>query len=308
MALLAEYAITPDVFDKDSYSSEGHCAARLDTIREIAVEEGIVRDLRAGMWRTVFANHGRPWHRRAKEIVKKLYTQGRLVEFPSCLPLTPSTDREWCAEALAGHDRESMGGGVIVTEKVKDAYRREQFVEQIDRPSHRWRRERSPSVTVSRTLADYRAHLQPILRYARSLQFIDPHLNPAKKRYRQFVDLVESAGSRAPAPRIEIHRSEERVGSRSDGTPPCFERIFRSTMEKRLRAVGLRAEVFIWDYFHERFLLSNLIGIHMGNGFDTRPHDTTMWNRLGRPQHDEKQRYFDPAHRSTKLRKRFSLR
>ena len=34
MPLLADYAITPDVFDVTSYSNDEVCEARLETIRE----------------------------------------------------------------------------------------------------------------------------------------------------------------------------------------------------------------------------------------------------------------------------------
>jgi len=66
MALLADYAITPDVFDVTSYPTEGECAARLETIREAMLTEGLVRDLRNGAWRGLFRGDARPWHRRGR--------------------------------------------------------------------------------------------------------------------------------------------------------------------------------------------------------------------------------------------------
>ena len=71
MPLLADYAITPDVFDNASYSSEEVCGLHLSMIRQVMMDEGLVRDLRAGEWRDQFANQGRSWHRRAKEIVRE---------------------------------------------------------------------------------------------------------------------------------------------------------------------------------------------------------------------------------------------
>ena len=35
MPLLADYAITPDVFDVASYLTPGECEARLDNIRQV---------------------------------------------------------------------------------------------------------------------------------------------------------------------------------------------------------------------------------------------------------------------------------
>ena len=64
MPLLAEYAITPDVFDVASYTSEEVCGLHLEAIREPMLTDGLVRDLRDGEWRRLFANDARAWHRR----------------------------------------------------------------------------------------------------------------------------------------------------------------------------------------------------------------------------------------------------
>ena len=101
MPLLADYAITPDVFDVTSYSNEEVCAARLETIREAMMTEGLVRDLRDGKWSRLFRPGNRSWHRRGTELVKKLSQQGRLIRHTPTLPDSPRDDREWCAEPFA---------------------------------------------------------------------------------------------------------------------------------------------------------------------------------------------------------------
>ena len=78
MPLLADYAITPDVFDKTSYSTADECAARLESIREAMLTEGLVRDLRDGEWRALFRSDERSWHPRGRELVKKLATRFEL--------------------------------------------------------------------------------------------------------------------------------------------------------------------------------------------------------------------------------------
>ena len=74
-----------------------------------------------------------------------------------------------------------------------------------------------------------------------------------------------------------------------------------------LRAAGLRAEVFVWDDFHDRYLISNLIGISLSNGFDTKANQTTTWTRLGRKDRDDVRREFHPATGSHKLQLRFEV-
>ena len=118
MALLADYAITPDVFDVTSYQTERECEARIELIREPMLTEAVVRDLRNGEWRRSFDNRSRTWHRRGMELIRKLTTQGRLIQIPSTLSASPSDDRAWCVEALDSHLAQAFTGGIIVTESV----------------------------------------------------------------------------------------------------------------------------------------------------------------------------------------------
>ncbi len=314
MPLLADYAITPDVFDMTSYPTAGECEARLETIREAMLIEGLVRDLRDGEWGALFATDARPWHPRGTKLIKELATQGRLVRHEPELPALARQDRHWCAEALATHSKQPFTGGIIVTKAVKDVNRREPTVARIDRLAGApWWASRSPSVRLQRTRDDYEAQLDAVLRCSNSLIFIDPHLDPAKRRYRDFGALLARAGRRAPVPKIEVHRvcyegsgPRRRFPLRDDAT--YFERVFRNELAFRLRAAGLLAEVFVWDDFHDRYLISNLIGISLSNGFDTRANQTTTWNRLGRKDRDDIRREFHPATGSHKLQLRFEVR
>ncbi len=315
MPLLADYAITPDVLDVTSYSSEEACGLHLERIREVMLTEGLVRDLRAGEWSGLFGNDGRPWHRRGKELVKKLAQQNRLVRFQPALSSAPVDDQVWCQEALGTQRVLPFTGGVIVTELVKSAFPGDSIVARIDRlTSTSWWAGRSCSVRLVRNLAEYRVHLGPVLRFANSLMFIDPHLDPIRPGYGDFAGLVADAGGRSPAPKIEIHRvcyegsgPSRELCNRAD--PAYFERRFRDALGASLHKARLRVEVFIWDDFHDRYLISDLIGISLPNGFDTttNPRSVTRWTRLGREDLDDVQREFDPASRRHALRQRFVI-
>jgi len=315
MPLLADYAITPDVFDVTSYAHPDTCDAELRGIKDVLLTEGLVRDLRAGEWRRLFVNDGRPWHRRGKELLKKLAQQNRLVPFQPTVRDSPPDDPAWCQEALRTHRVVAFTGGVIVTEPVKAAFRAEPLVAPIDRLSSApWWAGRSPSVSLHRSMADYLEQLDPVLRCANSLMFIDPHLDPARPGYRDFVQLLAAAGRRSPAPAIEIHRvcyegsGPSRVFPMRDEAE-YFERRFRDALQGSVRAPGLSVEVFVWDDFHDRYLICDLIGISLPNGFDTTAHPTsvTRWTRLGRKDRDDVQREFDPASRRHALRHRFAI-
>ena len=321
MPLLTEYAITPDVLDVNSYSNANECEARLDYIRETILNAGLVRDLHDGLWSALFgprlhqmrdhATAGTPapasartWHRRGTELVRKLTTQNRLVRYRPARRDPPTDDPEWCAEALATHAAQPFTGGVIVTEAVKGHYATDQIVARIDRLSSAdwWRRRQHCSVRLDRTLADYETHLDAVLRCSNSLMFIDPHLDPTEPRYAGFARLLQRAGSRIPAPLVEIHR---RVPSDCQK----FERRFRDALMAPLRSAGLHARVFMWETrtrFHDRSLISNLVGISLPDGFDTGKGRTT-WARLSRDDRDDIQREFDQASRRHRLVTSFTL-
>ena len=65
------------------------------------------------------------------------------------------------------------------------------------------------------------------------------------------------------------------------------------------KSAGVSVEVFLWDDFHDRYLITDLIGISLPHGFGTTkaPNTQTTWTRLGRNDRDSVQREFDPARR-----------
>ena len=309
MPLLADYAITPDVFDVTSYTNASECEARLETVRGAMVVDGLVRDLRDGEWRGLFKPEARAWHPRGLELVKKLVAQGRLIRCSPALSEPPATDSGWCAEALSSHGARPLSGGVIVTEPVKREHAREPLVARIDRlRGAPWWAARSPSVKLARTVGDYRKHLDLVLRYSNMLVFVDPHLDPEQLRYGDFGTLLMHAGGRTPAPKIELHRicyegsgPGRKFPTRKDHD--YFRRRFHNGLGEKLRAAGLRADVYIWDDFHDRYLISNLVGISLPNGFDTTtaPGSITRWTRLGRNDRDDVRREFHRNSRRHKL-------
>lgn len=237
------------------------------------------------------------------------------MRFQATLGAAPPDDSAWCREALGTHRVVPFSGGVIVTEPLKAAFAPEPLVARIDRlASAPWWAARSPSVSLCRSMADYLAQLDPVLRCANSLMFIDPHLDPAKRGYREFAQLLAAAGRRSPAPVIEIRRvcyessGPSRVFPMRDDAA-YFHRRFRGALEASVHAAGLHVEVFVWDDFHDRYLISNLIGISLPYGFDTTTDSTsvTRWTRLGRADRDDVQCEFDPASGRHALRTRFVI-
>jgi hypothetical protein len=299
--LLADYAITPDVVDVNCYSGDEVCGIHLEKLKEVMLSEGLVRDLRVGEWSRLFTDSERSWHHRGKELLKKLVQQGRLVPFEPILEGPPEDDPGWCREAIGTNAVTAFSGGIIVTDPVKEAFPDEPIVASINRLSGApWWAARSSSVRLARSLDEYLTQLAPILRCANSLMFIDPYLDPGRSRYRDFPQLIAAAGNRHPAPAVELHRVCWENSSDKRAQPEYMrelENSFRNVLQNTVQRSGLRLEAFFWSDFHDRYLISNLVGISLPNGFDTTTDRTatTTWARLGRSDRDEVQREFDPA-------------
>jgi len=311
MALLCEYALTPDVFDASSYSHEEVGTARFEYLKEVFLQEALLRNLRAGEWLSVFNNNARPWHRRGMELLKKMVKQNRLRKAASSLLNSPENDADWCREALASHQIDPMTG-VISTAQVVETVGGNPILGRIDRlGSFPCWAGRSSSERLARCHANYEDQLRLIMNCANSMMLIDPHLDPSLRRYNDVLPLLLLAQGRRPAPLMEIHRVIY-VGSgpnRRILDSAEWEKRFRDAWSNDLSAVGLKVEIFVWDDHHDRYLITDLIGIEMGNGYDTTANlnDITTWSRIGRKDRDDIQREFDPACNRHTLRHRFTV-
>jgi len=310
MALLSEYALTPDVFDSTSYSNDEVCGIRLQDLKEVLLSEGLVRDLRNGDWSILFRDTDRPWHIRGKELLKKLILQKRLRPIVPALGKTPLSDIDWCEEALASHSQTPLKG-VITTQDIAINYQSEPLIECINKlTSAPWWAGRSPSVRLSRTINDYKKHLYLLLNCANSIMFIDPHLDPRLDRYKEFINLIIEMSGRTPAPSIEIHRVcyFDTRDKRDQYNENGWKSIFGSWISD-IQKHNLSVNVFIWDDFHDRYVISNLVGIQVPNGFDTTADisQLTTWTRLGRDVRDDIGSEFEENAYRHNLRHHFSL-
>ncbi len=312
MALLAEYALTPDVFDSASYAGEEIGDLHLSHLKEALLDDGVVRSLRNGEWLAQFSGDGRMWHRRGKELLHKLDKQGRLR---ACAPVgnaCPAVDCDWCHEALGSHARLPLGG-IVVTDCVASAFVGNPLVASVTKlPAAQWWSERSPSARLVRTKVEYQRHLGLLLECSRSIAFIDAHLDPSQGRYKDFVAILAGMAGMKRVPRIELHRvcHSQLRGEKPDKRPdPELRPLFLRELSSPLKAAGMSIEAFFWDDFHDRHIVSNLAVLHLGNGLDTTTHPSAMttWTRLGRREADDVRREFDPASGRHTLVERFPI-
>jgi len=302
--MLEEYAITPDVFDPSAYSNTAFIEMCLPHLKESLLQDALVRDLCAGGWSQFCLANSSGMHRRCKEILRKLSQNNRLRRFPQKLNQAPVSSADWCAEGLATSASDPVAG-VIASHVTKQQFAQGEVASIEKLTGTPWWQRRSSTVSVDRKTIDYQRVLHRVFSQSNSLMFIDPNLDPSQSNYLEFNMLLAPLEHRELKPRIEVHRSF----CKGDGKARTFPTIGDwktsfSSFDHALKVQGLSAEVFFWDDFHIRLLITDLIGIQLESGFDVTKKrlDETLWSRLGRADKDDWQKKFDPAARAPKWR------
>jgi hypothetical protein len=307
--MLDEYVLVPDVFDPAAYSNPAFIEMCLPHLKEPLFQEALVRDLSDGGWRQFCHDNSGNLHRLCKEILKKLLAGNRLRPFPLQGQTLPDCAGQWCQEGLVAHGVDALTG-VIAAYATKQNYPAAEVASIEKLTGTPWWQNRSPSVTVDRKTASYQKVLHRVLVQANSLLFIDPNLDPSQHNYREFHQLFAALSSRTIQPRIEIHRSfcKGDGPARKFPTEAEWKGSFAS-LATSLKPLNVSAEVFLWEDFHERYLITDIVGASIPAGFDvTFPADDwSTWGRLGRDDKDKIQRLFDPAARAQALKMRFSI-
>lgn len=294
--MLREIAITPDVFLDSSYSSEELPQLYMQILKEPLLHEVLVRDLHNGDWYKFLIEHLGTWTPKAKELISKLRKQNRLKQFSAVNAPIPGSDTEWCKEAVDSSTQKAIES-VITTSATKSQYARNNLVSGIESVySSLWWLNRSTSLRLNRTIGNYKQRLGNILSHANSVLFIDPYLDPEVTRYRCFAELLDICKGTNKTCLIEVHRvcyegsgAHRRIIDKAE-----WERRF-NTLRSAIQGQKVKVNVFIWDDFHDRYLVSNIAGIQMSNGYDedSRRDNETTWSRMGRQTLNDVWREFD---------------
>jgi hypothetical protein len=311
--MLAEFGLIHDVFARSSHSTLEVCDLRLRALKEVLLNRGLVRNFRNGEWLAFFTQHEERWDRRAKELVKKLVEQRRLLSAPPTLSNSPTNGIEWCREAVASNRSDPLTG-IIATRETASMFPEEQRVSAIEKLDQTaWWRETQESLRLKRQTTEYLKHLALVLKSANSVMFIDPYIDPTRAGYSEFHHLLLAVQRRDRCPvRIQIHRvcCRDRGPGRSIPTEQEWRESF-SSLDKSLANAGRAADVYFWDDFHDRYLITDQIGILMANGFDVsrNPQESpTTWSRISREDRTAIQRDFDyPNNVAHELRFRFCI-
>lgn len=271
--MLREFALSPAIFRTDSYYNSMVADLCLKGIGPSLLDDCIVRNLHDGRWLKAILEGSAYLHPRAKELINKMDKQGRLADFKAMKAVCPEAEVEWENEAVSTN-HESRLSGMIVTENSKlTRHPQNKLVECPEKLANAdfWKN-RPCSLRIPRDIEAYSELLDPVLRHANFIAFIDPHLDPEQKRYENFIRLLTHPAliARKTKPKIEVHRVAW-IGDSKNKLPKCadIKSILVEAWDKELKLNSIKIEVFLWDDIHDRFVASNLLSMSWSNGFDT---------------------------------------
>ncbi len=271
------------------------------------MDSGLVRDLRNGEWSELLSHPDCHLSPRAKQFLMMLKKERRLLTYPAILDESIVTGADWCREALASNKCSRLTG-IMTTEQVAEHFKSESLVALINKivaGKVEWWQPLKGNIEVKRDIRSYLLHLKPILRYANSLLFVDPYLDPStRKGYAKFPQIIAELTKRERLPSmVQIHRQGEYDKDNNRRlTISEWEARFNDVLLPIISRTKLKIDVFIWnDCFHDRYLLSDLAGIQMSNGFDEKNPkqsiEITTWSRLDKKLTEDRYRMYDPAYR-----------
>lgn len=308
--MFAELAISPSVFLAASFAAPEVCDAHLSGLKDVLLNYTLTRDLRNGDFCAGVLNSN-GLHKRGKELLNQMRKQRRLVPFPAVLPAGPETAADWILEAMGSHQKQPLIG-MLSCAAVKAAFPNPLVVDVARRTGAVWWQEivSRSSWAIPRTTEAYQELLSPLYRHANSIRFIDPHLDPTRKGYSRFGELLLPMKGRVEVPLIEIHR----VCSSGSGPAKTILqdgqiRAMFSDLSELLNANGLGATVFVWSEGHDRHILTDLGGFVLGNGLDTSttPDSSVTWSRIDRATQEKIARRHDPNVNAKELRDKFTI-
>ena len=292
--MLTHYAITPSAFSEVLASGRAALELGIGCLNDLCRSEGLFPDLRDGQWGNSVEAAG-PL---GKGFLAFAAKNRRTYSVASEYPTPPANEKQWLYEAQAFHATCACGAIITHSSLAKEETSDEMVcsIEEINQT--KWWVSRSPSKTVPRTTKGYMEAAALVLKHANSIMFIDAYVDPLAHNYREFPSLLLTAGVGGRKPLIEIHRASWRKIQGKIQVQQLGQWMADfEAWSQRLKQADLGADVFLWEKIHDRYLITDLIGINVPYGFDigTDSGETSTWSRLGLAQRDKQQLEFDKA-------------
>jgi hypothetical protein len=312
MPLLCEFAITPEVFSMDSYESEHEFRLNLSILKDNLMDGGIVRNFRNGDWLKNISMENPSVHFKGKELVRKLEKQNRLKVYPKQIDVFEDIEASWIREAVSINEKYTPSGIICARDLDVEFLSNEHIkpIKELDKAL--WWKSSRQSIRLTRCMDSYIDNLNLLFSCVNSALFIDPYIDPTDIQYKHFFKLFELLARQELKPSlVQVHRLSS-IGSGPSREPLSLENWkerFSKEWEEKLNNLGLRVDIFLWDEIHDRYFLSDLMGINLPYGFSTtsRKDSFTTWTKLEKDDINSIWKEFEPCSTGHVLQGKFTL-
>lgn len=284
--MICEYALEPELvatwhrrsdfrhfIEQFGFGSDGHATGRVVT--------QYPKKWREQVWRAFDTNFGRSALRGDRERVTELL---RRLTIPK-MRRSGSAYNDQCTWLKNAEDENTRRRfhAILARDNPRNnpQVMREDDVLEME-PPPLWRVPRE--IPVLRTAASMTKHLEPMLRCATRILFVDPHFRPSEPRWqnplREFLNII-CDGSRQVT--LEYHTGDT-ISSNllqrdcQQHLPSLIPRDFTLTVFRwKNRDIG---EEDIGEELHNRYILTDIGGVDIPNGLDERDRGTIDISRL----------------------------
>ena len=135
-----------------------------------------------------------------------------------------------------------------------------------------------PSITVDRTAASMAACIEPMLRYATRIRFIDPHFCALHERFQDpLCEFLRIICDSKRAVTLELHASVTRsLEANALADKKSSWEVFRQECEELPRIIpkDFTLTIYLWKErkkgqgFHNRYILTDIGSVQLGTGLD----------------------------------------
>lgn len=310
MSILPEFSLIPDVFDSTTYRDPSSGNALLCSVLNEILQDGIITNLRDGHWYNYIQTcTSRNWYPNAMIILRSLFSNNKVHSRKPTLTTFTDDDVHWCLEAINLTSTVPLHG-IVCSQSVFNSIGMHPKLSCISQlHTTNWWNNRNRTISINHNPTDFTQYLEPIVTTSNSLMIIDRFIDPGKKDYRKFIRVISSICSSCDIPSIEIHRVEYFGTNKSNIKNRLFwENRFRTNLAFLPASIRNKIEVFIWDEFHDRYIVTDVVGITSGNSFSLRNNKPpTRWTRLDSTARSDVTLEFDAAAGLHALKYRFQI-
>lgn len=271
--MLYEFGLSPGVFDKSLITSNDYLARDLVRFLDGLQQNGLIGNLCDGELRREIGRKlaALPSGRLREELrygLEMLDRRQRFIDRPYAGPGWPDDDATWFQEAVTSHSNEAFYS-IVTTEVTANGRQCPPCTLRIGSvcSSSLWTG-RQNSRRVERRATAFQDVLRPVLRNAKSLMLIDPHIQPERSRYfRSLRAMIQLAYNRLVPNSLRVVE----IHSKTRADHSWYHNELRSRIGPLIPS-GCQVRLVLWedpgDRFHNRFILTNFCGISVDRGLD----------------------------------------